>query len=310
VKALLYREGTHEVDEVAPDALDGRPDDHSILWVDASPDSLDEVATRLGLGDDWRDLMARGDVIFRGDVVHAPAQALRDVEGPIEIVPLHLVLARNTVISIHEQPIQGMADPIEVVAEDPRFGRLDAGRFAGLLLDGVLHRFDAAIEDVERDIDHLDDRLLGARDDVDALQAMVQLRRRIATLRRGLAPQRAVFSELTRSVGPDESPIGQPDAELMAHLDRALDSIERARQQLLGTFDIAMTRTSQRTNDIVKVLTIVSAVLLPAAVIAGIMGMNFEPTFFDEPSLFYVVLAAMVALALGTLVFARWRRWI
>jgi magnesium transporter len=98
--------------------------------------------------------------------------------------------------------------------------------------------------------------------------------------------------------------------ELVAHLDRTLDSIERCRNQLLGSFDIVMTRTNQRTNDVVRILTVISAVLLPSVVIAGVMGMNFQAELFDEPRLFYVVVAAMIALAILTLAFARWRRWI
>jgi magnesium transporter len=139
---------------------------------------------------------------------------------------------------------------------------------------------------------------------------MVELRGRIAALRRWLAPSRAVFAALTRPVDDEPSPIGTPDAGLVAHLERTLDGIERCREQLLGAFDIVMTRTNQRTNDVMRILTVVSAVLLPAVVIAGIMGMNFQAELFDHPDLFYVVVSAMLALAVATLAFARWRGWI
>jgi magnesium transporter len=49
------------------------------------------------------------------------------------------------------------------------------------------------------------------------------------------------------------------------------------RDPLLGTFDIQANRTAQRTNDIVKILTVVSVLLLPTTVIAGFMGMNIKP---------------------------------
>jgi Mg2+ and Co2+ transporter CorA len=59
-----------------------------------------------------------------------------------------------------------------------------------------------------------------------------------------------------------------------------------------------------------KVLTIVSAVLLPGVVLATVMGMNFHLAFFDEPSNFWVVILAMVALATAILAVARLRHWI
>ncbi len=79
---------------------------------------------------------------------------------------------------------------------------------------------------------------------------------------------------------------------------------------LIGTFDVHMTRTAQRTNDIMKVLTLASAILLPASVIAGVMGMNFKLAFFDDPGMFWFVIAGMAAIALGTIGFARWRNWL
>jgi Mg2+ and Co2+ transporter CorA len=59
----------------------------------------------------------------------------------------------------------------------------------------------------------------------------------------------------------------------------------------------------------VKVLTVISAVLLPALVIAAVLGMNFRQPFFERTGLFWVVLAAMVALGIAIVGFARLRKW-
>jgi Mg2+ and Co2+ transporter CorA len=79
---------------------------------------------------------------------------------------------------------------------------------------------------------------------------------------------------------------------------------------LIGTFDVHMTRTAQRTNDIMRVLTWASVILLPAAVLAGIMGMNFKLDFFANPTFFWIVIGFMVLLATSTLLVARWRGWL
>ena len=65
------------------------------------------------------------------------------------------------------------------------------------------------------------------------------------------------------------------DQRLEGRLQQAIDAVDTAREMIVGSFDIFMTRTSQATNDIMKRLTIVSVLLLPAAALAGIMGMNF-----------------------------------
>ena len=89
-----------------------------------------------------------------------------------------------------------------------------------------------------------------------------------------------------------------------------MSAVEALRDGLLGTYDIHMGRQAQRTNDVMKALTMVSAVFLPAVVLAGIMGMNFKLPFFDESSNFFLVLGAMAATAAALLAIARWRRWI
>jgi magnesium transporter len=77
-----------------------------------------------------------------------------------------------------------------------------------------------------------------------------------------------------------------------------------------GSFEILMTRSSQRTNETMKLLTLISAALLPSAVIAGVLGMNFKQAFFDLSYLFWVVVALMVALVLTVGLVARWRNWL
>jgi magnesium transporter len=318
--ARLYRTGSDRAEEVAIASLGAPPDDRSILWLDCDTEAeAAGVIEQLGLTDVAQALAADkvGAIALRAEHVRfsmaglndALSDAPGDAPGAPTRVRLEVLLARNIVVSVHAQPIRGLRDPIDIVSEDPRFGRLDAGRFAGLLLGGVLHGYDAAIEDLEEEIDDLDERAL-REGRGGLLETMVSLRQRIALLRRWLAPSRAVFATLTRPIDEDPSPIGVLDPDLLAHLDRTLEGVERCRDQLLGSFDIVMTRTNQRTNDVMRMLTVLSAVLLPAIVIAGVMGMNFQVELFDEPVLFYVVVGAMLALAALTLIFARWRRWI
>jgi len=97
---------------------------------------------------------------------------------------------------------------------------------------------------------------------------------------------------------------------LTDRLERAVEAVENLRDLLLGTFDIHMGRAAKDANDVMKVLTLLSAVLLPAIVLAGVMGMNFKLPFFDEPNNFWLVMAAMVVLAIAIVLAARWRRWI
>lgn len=82
------------------------------------------------------------------------------------------------------------------------------------------------------------------------------------------------------------------------------------RQSIVGSFDVVIATTGQRTNEVMKVLTLAFVLLLPGALIAGILGMNFTLPVFDNDTNFWLVLAAIGLLAAITLVLARARRWV
>ena len=91
----------------------------------------------------------------------------------------------------------------------------------------------------------------------------------------------------------------------------AMTAVEGARDLVLGSFDIYMTRTSQRTNDTMKILTLVTVLLLPGSLIAGLLGMNVVvPLSKDDPMSFWFVVGGVALLALFITLVARRRGWL
>lgn len=319
--AYLFREGEDQAERVGLDeGVVRRLDDHQLLWVDlvADPErqpetlrSLDELLALDGALAD-RAEETQTSVRFARSTVSVVVQGLSDPDdAAVRSVPLLLVAAPNRVVSMHRESVRHLSEPIAVVAADPRFGRLNAGTFLGLLLDGMLDGYFHEVERIERAIDGIDARALQSDRSDPLLADLVAVRQRTAVLRRALAPQREVFAALLRPVEDEGlSPIGWPWPGLPDRLERALDATENAREQLLGSFDLVMTRVGQRTNDVMRVLTVISAVLLPSVVVAGVMGMNFKAPLFDDPGNFQLVIGLMAAMAVVILVVARLRHWI
>jgi len=83
-----------------------------------------------------------------------------------------------------------------------------------------------------------------------------------------------------------------------------------ARASVVSSFDVLIARTGYTTNEIMKVLTLASVILLPGTLLAGVLGMNFKVPLFTHPQLFWVVIALILAIALVTLTVAKLRRWI
>jgi Mg2+ and Co2+ transporter CorA len=223
---------------------------------------------------------------------------------------LDVIGGRDWVVTIHDGPLAAL-QRIEAANEgETRLGALDAATFFAAVADEVLADYLGHVEELERQIDVLDERALRGRGGGDVLVAIVRLRGRMGAVRRTLAPHRAVFTGLSRPEIELHPGFGRPWPGLADRLERTLDAVENVRELLLGTFDIYMGRTAQDANDVVKILTLVSAILLPSVVLAGIMGMNFRLPLFEEPANVWLVIGAMAILAVAILGAAKWRRWI
>jgi Mg2+ and Co2+ transporter CorA len=127
-----------------------------------------------------------------------------------------------------------------------------------------------------------------------------------------LVAHRAVLLALTR---PELGGISTEESAarfeaLLERLGEVTQAARDSRESVVSSFDVLMTQVGQQTNDIMKTLTLVSLLLLPGTLLAGVLGMNFKVGIFDHPDLFWVALALIAFVALGTLLLVRQRRWI
>lgn len=313
IAAHLYDANGSDRD-VDIDAIAGSINKDQLLWIDASRNEGDLRSADDALG--WDTLaalaepVAQPQIIEREDLLRLRVIGVeKDTDAPKAVV-LDLVVAPGVVVSIHDRPIDGLDLPTEITEGETRFGKLDAAGFVALLLDGMLNGYFRAVDGIERRIDKLDERALRGNDPKKLLDELVDLRREISTLRRALNPQREVFTALERPELALQADVGTPWPVVADRYRMAIEAVENARELLVGCFDIVMAQTGQRTNDVMRVLTVVSSVLLPSVVIAGVMGMNFKAGLFDDPGNFPLVIAVMAALAIGILAVARWRHWV
>ena len=291
--------------------------DETLLWVDIdAPDqaALEQIEAAFRFPAPIMTALATpGD---EARLVRAPAAILltvlsiEDRDGRDFPVAVDLVAGRNAVVTLHASPVAALDEFESHVSDEQRLGSLDAGSLVGGLVDTMLGAFRRQVEEIEEQVDRLDEIALRGEDRADFLERVVALRRRAAKLRRILVPQRETFGPLSRPDFALHEDLGKPWPGLLDRLEQAISGVERPRELLVGSSDIYLGRMAQRSGDVMKALTILSAVLLPAVVLAGVMGMNFKLGFFDDPSHFWLVLAGMLGLAVLILGLARFRHWI
>ena len=233
-----------------------------------------------------------------------------DDEGIDEPVPIQVVAGDGWVITRHGEPLDRLDRQREKITDQREIGSLRPVDFVVAILSWHTDGYFNVAEHLERTVDRLDEQALST--DRDLLGRLVAMRKRVARARRIAALHTDVYAEIAR---PDFMPrLDEADRAMLAlaleRLEKAIAAIANARELLIGTFDVHMTRTAQRTNDIMRVLTWTSVILLPAVVVAGVMGMNFQVDIFERPELYWVVIGFMVTTAVVTLVIARWRGWL
>jgi magnesium transporter len=297
--------------------------DRHLLWIDIADrerSDLDAVAAAVDLDPAQTARLKRPpervELTQFPDHIHLILEALEaqaeddDASGDLTRKRVDILAGRNWVLTVHDGPLAAIGRLESGIEGDTKLGALDAADFIAAIADEVLAGYFELAEKIEREIDHLDERALRGRPEDGVLVRIVELRRRIGLIRRTLAPHRTAFAALARPEMELHEELGRPWPGLIDRLERALDSVENLRDLLIGTFDIHMGRTAQDANEVMKYLTLLSAILLPSVVLAGVMGMNFKLSIFDDPNNFWIVVIAMVTFGIAMVVIARRRRWV
>jgi magnesium transporter len=324
IRARLYDADRNDREVPLESGLAAKVEERQLLWIDLvgrDAGDLDRVVAAVGIGEQLRarlgEEIGRASLTQYPDHIHlvlmameAEGETASDHAATLNATELDLVAGHNWVVTVHEGDMATLNRVGDAAHSDTQFGALDAAGLLASIVDETLTSYLELAEAIEREIDRLDERALRTRPRDDILVSIVALRRRIGTIRRTLTPHRLAFAALARPEMELHDELGRPWPALNDRLDRTIDAIESLRDLLLGTYEIHMGRSAQQANEVMKRLTLLSAVLLPAVVLAGIMGMNFKVGFFENSNVFWVVVGAMIIFGVSLLAAARWRGWL
>ena len=220
-------------------------------------------------------------------------------------------LGRNFLFTIHRE---AMAPIDDVCNRLPSDRRLLANGPDFLLYSTVDQMVDAhfpLLDSIEECVDNLQDTIFK-----DAhprhLDELLHLKRDVNVLRRQSLPQRELLNQISRG---DAQFIQKQHLiyfrDLYDHMFRISETIDVERDMMAGTMEAYLSVIANRTNEIMKVLTIFSAIMLPLTLIAGIYGMNFA----NEPELhwrfgYWYALGLMAITAILMLIWFRRRGWL
>lgn len=227
----------------------------------------------------------------------------------LELREVDAFLGQNFLITHHSEPVDFVDRLWSNCNSDQR--RLERGADFLLydLLDMLAATYMPVIDSIDDTIDHLEDETFN-RPSRQTLNTLFSVKRVALAMRRVIAPLREVINRLAR----DEYSVIDPKdriyfRDVYDQFVRLADINESLRDLLSGTLDTYLSVTSNRTNEIMKVLTIMSALFMPMTVLTGFFGMNFTTIPFEAGWLLLIALVAMLGVPLSMLLYFRRRGW-
>lgn len=301
-------------------------DTESVSWVDVQGLGSEDVLKRIGKVFNLHPLVLE-------DIVNVPQRPkVEEYDDQILIVSrmvmlepvgkgflseqVSFILGRHYLLTVQEEPEH---DSFSFVRERIRSNKglirkQGADYLAYALLDSIIDGFFPVLEAYGERLEDLENEVV-EKPTRKTLEKIHTLKRELLTLRRSIWPQRDAINLLIR----DSNNLISAEVRVYLrdcydHAVQVIDMVETYRELASSLMDVYLSSVSNRMNEIMKTLTVISAIFIPLTFVAGIYGMNFntEISPWNMPELnwywgYPACLALMVAIA-GVLVFFFWRR--
>ncbi len=293
-----------------------------VTWINVEGVHDVEVIRRLGdchsfhplVLEDIVNTVQRPKIEDYGDYLFIVLRMLRPtVEHDFSSEQLSLILGPNYIFTFQEG-IQG--DPFDPVRERIRASK---GKIRGMgsdylayslidaIVDGyfsVLEEFGERVVDVEEELALTPER--------DTLHLINELKKEIIFLRKTVWPLREAIAFLERG----DSHLLQDSTrvyfrDVYDHTVQVIDTVETYRDLLSGMLDLYLSSISNRTNEVMKFLTVIGTIFMPMTFLVGVYGMNFKHMpELDWPNGYFALWGIMIAISLLMIVYFRKKRWL
>lgn len=233
-------------------------------------------------------------------------------------VEVDIFAGPDYIVTVHDERCK----PLIVLFDATRDNRLvrdaNMGRGSGLLLYRIVDRLVdyvfPVLNKISDNIETIEEMTFG-REVLRTVQEISVVRRDLIAMRRIIRPQLGVVATLARLDLPwllleEDDYFG----DIQDHLNKAWDTLEDFKDVVDNLAAANDSLNVHRTNEVIKVLTVISVITLPLTLVTGIYGMNIGLPLQDEPAggflAFWAVMGIMVLIATSMLAVFRWRGWL
>jgi magnesium transporter len=307
--------------DLTPYALRPYLGTNTVSWMDIQGLGSEEVLRQVGeifklhplLLEDVVNVPQRAKVEDYHDHIMVIAHRVRPnpEEDGFESEQVSFVLGKRYLLTFQEGEITDCFDPVRdrIRTNQGRVCHEGADYLVYLLMDMLIDEYFPLLEDYEERIEALEDTIIRSPNS-HLMEEIYHIRRELLALRRLIWPLRHVMNVLLRDTTTN---LITPEVRVYFrdcydHIIQVLDIIEAYRELAASLMEVYMTSMSNKMNEVMKFLTVISTIFIPLTFIAGVYGMNFEymPELKSRWG-YWATWGVMITIALGSLFFF-WRR--
>ena len=322
ITLLTYSDTVYQLQEISTIAdLQLPADDGTTVWLNIdgvlSPEDLEKIGEIYNIHplvfDDITNTGKRPKTVNYDDYIYISLKNLYFADNEEEIISeeISLVLGKNFVLTFQENAgdvFLSLQNRIKVVKSKIR--TVGADYLSYLLLDLIIDNYFVILDKLGEKLEILEDKLV-SDPGKDSLNPIHTMKRRMLVVRKAIWPLREIISGLERFDSPlikEETKIYLRD--IYDHTIEVIDTTEIYRDMLSGMLDIYLSSISNKTNEVMKVLTVISTIFIPLTFIVGVYGMNFV----DMPELkmrwsYPILWFVMVGLAGMMVAYFKKKKW-
>lgn len=275
----------------------------------------------LAIEDVWNDVGLPKVEDF-GDFVQIIVHGIRDDDQlskdiPVELAELDLLIGKNFLVThAHDEKVCAVAPVQAELARNPKALKKGPAWVAHAIMDRLVDEYLPVIDRFDEKIEGIETKILGeegqSAEDESVIPEIIRIKRSLQMLRRTTIYQREILLRLSRAEF-DEIPreLVPFYRDVYDHYARVTELVDSYRELVTSLLEAHLSMQSNRMNVVMKRLTIMSTIMLPLSVIAGVYGMNFE----KMPELHWTygypfALGLMVTVAVAIIMWFRAKRWL
>lgn len=241
-------------------------------------------------------------------VIHAVDFNRKDEH--FQTVELNLFLGKNFLVTWHGEQIKSILAALDRCGRATQVAR-GSDRVAHSILDALVDSYLPVLHEFGDDVNEVETLILEGKFDPQTMNRVVQLKKELINLCQIIRPQRDVLGRFARGefklIRPQLVPYYR---DVSDHLGRYNEMAEGFRDALNSIMQLYLSMSSNRTSEVVKLLTLITAITTPVMVVGTWYGMNFEGMpELKAPGAYWTVLAITLVLTGASVAYFKRRGW-